>query len=58
MSSHSFRLLTQCWDSKRRELKLWVAIRARELPASGYALEVHIRLKAEFATQEAPRQVT
>jgi Protein of unknown function (DUF3606) len=26
--------------------------------ASGYALEVHSRLKAEFATQEAPRQVT
>ena len=52
MSRHSFRLLTQCWDSQWRELKLLSAIRARELPASGYALEVRSRLKAEFATRD------
>jgi hypothetical protein len=47
-----FRLLAQGWDSQRREFKLWSAIRARELPASGCALEVHSRLKAEFATRD------
>jgi hypothetical protein len=47
---HSFRLLTQCWDSQSRELKLWSA--TRERPASGYALEVHSRLKPEFATRD------
>ena len=52
MSRHSFRLLTQCWNSQRRELKLWSAIHARELPASGCAFEVHSRLKAEFATRD------
>src|SRR5882757_11362582 len=52
MSGHSFRLLTQCWDSQRREFKFWSAIRARELPASGYAREVHSRPKAEFATRD------
>jgi len=52
MSHHSFRLPKQSWDSQWRELKLWSAIRVRELPASGYALEVHSRLKAEFVTRD------
>jgi hypothetical protein len=49
---HSFPLLTQCWDSQRRELKLWSAISARELPASGYALEVNGKLKAAFSIRD------
>jgi hypothetical protein len=31
-------------------------MRARELPASGYALEVDGKLKASFAIRDAPRQ--
>ena len=32
MSRHSFRLLTQCWDSQRRELKVWFESLTRRHP--------------------------
>ncbi|MET4800299.1 hypothetical protein [Bradyrhizobium sp. LB11.1] len=47
----SFRLLTHGWDSQSRELKIW-SDTARELSASGCALEVNGKLKAAFAIRD------
>jgi len=48
---HSFRLLAHGWDSQWRELKVW-SDTARELSASGYALEVNGKLKAASAIRD------
>ena len=40
-------------DQPMRRIKMVAA--ARELPASGYALEVDGRLKAEFATRDGAK---
>jgi hypothetical protein len=42
---------------KPREIKVWCAMRARELPASGYALEVNSRPKAAFAFRDSATAV-
>jgi hypothetical protein len=50
-------LLTQGWDSQWRELKVWSPIRGREMPATGYALEVNRKLKAAFAIRDGATAV-
>jgi hypothetical protein len=51
MSRHSFPLLAQCRDLRRREFNLWNATRAANCTFQVTRLEVHSRPEAEFATR-------